>query len=354
MMKGSTKRALVIAMTVVAADAVSAAPEIYIPLGAANKVQIIDTATQQSTAVIEDLANVHGLAITPDQHYLVAGSFSEVPADSDDAPPRPATVSQAEHEKHHAAPAVSDGPSVNKSYVSIVDAASLQVVRRVAVRGAVHHVAISPDNRFAVTTHPGAGGISVIDLETFTVAHAVETGSAPNYAVFTSNSDKLYVSNAGDDTVSEVDVETWTVKRRIATGSSPEHVVLSLDDGTLYVNNVADGSVSAISLTGDLTRQTYRVGSAPHGIDLSDDGDTLFASSQGEGRLVAIDLITGQTRDIALAPAPYHVTTIPGSGTVFVSSRAEKRVWILDQDTLALRGEFTIDGIGHQMAVAAP
>ena len=129
--------------------------------------------------------------------------------------------------------------------------------------------------------------------------------------------------------------------------------MLSPGDGMLYVNNVADGNVSAIPLTGDSSARTYRVGSAPHGIDLSDDGGTLFASSQGEGKLVAIDLANGQTRDIALAPAPYHVTTVPGSGSVFVSSRAEKRVWVLDQSTLALRGEFDIDGIGHQMAVAA-
>jgi len=44
---------------------------------------------------------------------------------------------------------------------------------------------------------------------------------------------------------------------------------------------------------------------------------------------------------------------VPGSGTVFVSSREEMRVWVLDQSTLALRGEIAIDGIGHQMAVVA-
>jgi len=68
---------------------------------------------------------------------------------------------------------------------------------------------------------------------------------------------------------------------------------------------------------------------------------------------VAIDIASGQRRRIALAPAPYHVSVVPGSGTVFVSSREEMRVWVLDQSTLALRGEIAIDGIGHQMAVVA-
>lgn len=340
------------AMALAAAEAAAAAPEVYIPLGAANKVQIIDAATRRPIAVIEDVENAHGLAITPDQRFLVAGSFAEVPAGSEDAPPRPAAVSQAEHEKHHAMPAASGTSSVNKSFVSIVDAASLRVVRRIAVRAAVHHVTVSPDGRFAVTTHPGAGGISVIDLGTFAVVRTVETGPAPNYAIFTTDASKLYVSNAGDDTVSEIDVDSWTVNRGIATGRSPEHVVLSPDNGTLYVNNVGDGSVSVIPLTGDSAARTYRVGSAPHGIDLSDNGSTLFVSSLGDGKLVAIDLASGQMRHVDLAPSPYHVTSVPGSGVVFVSSRTENRIWVIDQSSLALRGNISIDGIGHQMAVA--
>jgi DNA-binding beta-propeller fold protein YncE len=215
------------AMALAAAGAATAAPEVYIPLGAANKVQVIDAAMKRPTAVIEDISNAHGLAITPDRRYLVVGSFTEVAAGSEDAPPRPAAVSQAEHEKHHATPAASGAAPANKSVVSIVDTESLQVVRRIAVGGAVHHVAVSPDGRFAVTTHPGTGGISVIDLA------------------------------------------------------------------------------------------------------------------------------SGQARHIALAPAPYHVSSVPGSGTVLVSSRAEKRIWVVDQSTLALRGEIAIDGIGHQMAVIA-
>jgi len=352
-MRVTTRKALVMAMALAAADAATAAPDVYIPLGAANKVQVIDAATNQPTGVIEDLSNPHGLAITPDRRYLVAGSLAEPPAGSEQVPPLPAGMSQAQHQKHHSMPAASGAAPVNESIVSIIDAASLKIVRRIAVPGAVHHVAVSPDGRFAVTTQPGTGGISVIDLDTFSVARTIDTGLAPNYAVFAANARKLYVSNAGDDMVSEIDVDSWAVKRRLATGGSPEHLVLSPDDSTLYVNNVADGTVSVVALVGDTATQIYRIGSAPHGIDLSDDGSTLFVSSQGDGQLVAIDVSSGQMRRVALAPAPYHVAAVPGSGTVFVSSREENRVWVLDQSTLALRGEIAIDGIGHQMAVVA-
>lgn len=333
------------------AASVSSAPTVYIPLGEANRVQVIDAAAGRVTGVVEGVDNAHGLAITPDGRYLVAGSYSELPPGVEDAPPRPEGVSEAEHEKHHAKPEQTVPAQVGTSYVSIVDIDSRKVVRRIAVRGAVHHVAVSPDGRFAVTTHPGAGGISVIDLEAFTVIRTVATGPAPNYAAFTADGRRLLVSNAGDNTVSEITAGAWTVRRNIATGGSPEHVVLSKDDAVLYVNNVADGTISVIPLDEGRVIRTFQVGSVPHGIDISDDGGTLFASSQGDGKLVAIDLATGDVREVALAPSPYHVAVVRGRGTLYVSSRAENRLWVLDQRTLALRGRIVIGGIGHQMAV---
>ncbi len=351
-MKSLIRTLVITLMTLIAATAVAASPQVYIPLGDANQVQVIDAATNQVTGVVEDVSNVHGLAITPDGRSLIAGSMAVIAAGSDAAPAKPASVSEAEHEKHHAKPAASGTMESGISYVSIIDTASAQIVRRVEVGGAVHHVAVSPNGRFAVTTHPGKGGISVIDLNSFKVIRTVETGLAPNYAVFTADGSNLYVSNAGDNSVSEVVVESWAVSRNIKTGGSPEHVVLSPDDRTLYVNNVADGTVSVIPLADGRVARTFPVGSVPHGIDISDDGGTLFASSKDEGKLTAIDLVAGTVRQIALAPAPYHVTAVRGSGTLYVSSRAENRIWVIDQKDLSVRSEIRIGGIGHQMVVA--
>ncbi len=128
--------------------------------------------------------------------------------------------------------------------------------------------------------------------------------------------------------------------------------MLSADDGTLYVNNVADGNVSVVSLAEGRPIKTFAVGKAPHGIDLSNDGATLFVTSKGDNRLVAIDLATDAQRHMELAPAPYHVTTVSGSGYVYVSSRAEHRIWVIDHQDLSLRDEIAIGGIGHQMVVA--
>jgi len=333
-------------------NAVWAAQFVYIPLGDASQVQIIDSSTHQVVDTIEDVGNAHGLAMTPDKRYLVAGSFNES-AEKDPSIPKPTTVSEEEHEKHHALTTKDQPKKALTSYVSIIDVASREVFRRVAVSGAVHHVAVSPDGKSAVTTHPGTGRISVVDLIKFETVASIETGPAPNYAVFSSDGSTVYVSNTGDNSISEIDIAERREVQHIPTGNGPEHIVLSPDALTLYTNNIGDGTATAISLQDGTVTQTFAVGAAPHGIDLSDDGRSLFAASKGDNKLVAFDLATGARREVSLTPAPYHLTSIQGTNTIYVSSRAENLIWVIDQTTLAVLKEIAIDGIGHQMVVAA-
>lgn len=88
-----------------------------------------------------------------------------------------------------------------------------------------------------------------------------------------------------------------------------------------------------------------------HGIDLGDDGKTLFVSSQQDNLLVALDPRTGAQRKLALAPAPYHLNTIRGTGKVYVSSRKEPKIWVVDQKALTVVNTIVLPaGEGHQMA----
>lgn len=330
----------------------------YIPLGSANAAIVVDTAGDAVVGRIADLPAAHGLAMTPDGKYLVAGSY-DVREPGAAAPARPAGVSEEEHAAHHPAPAakapVAQPPAKaakkrGVSTVSVARIANRQVIRRIDVPGAVHHVAISPDGRFAVVTHPDNDGISAIDLGAYRVVATVNTGSVPNYAVFARDGGTLYVSNAGAATVSVVDAGSWAVKGHIAVGDAPEHVVLSPDGATLYVNNVNDGTVSVVSLGHGKTVKTIAVGATPHGIDVSEDGKTLFVTAMGDDKVVAITLATGNHRNLTLAPAPYHLAVIRGTAKLYVSSADKPKVWVVDQRDLRVLGEIDIGGKGHQLA----
>jgi YVTN family beta-propeller protein len=324
-------------------------PLVYVPLGGEDRIVVIDAARDEIVDTVTGIPAVHGLARTPDGRFLIAGSFEERDA-SGGAPPKPSGVSEDEHAAHHgAAPVGSKKDDAVVSTVSVVQTADGTVVRRIDVPGAVHHVAVSPNGRLAVVTHPDKGGISAINLGSYEVVASVATGPFPNYAVFSPDGDWVYVSNAGNGTVSAVDTGRWVVQWNIVAGTSPEHVVLSSDGATLYVNNVEDGTVSVIDVADRKTVKTIPVGSTLHGIDISDDRSTLFVAALGDNRVVGIDLATGAYRRVVLAPAPYHVAVVRGTGKLYVSSADEPKVWVVDQNSLAVLGEIPIGGKGHQM-----
>lgn len=327
---------------------------VYIPEGSANSILVVRADTGKTLRRIDGVEAVHGLSGAPGVPYLVAGSYSEAPREEIAAMAQPKGVSADEHAAHHAPAAKSTGPSdAGISIVTILDAATGDVLRRVEVPGAVHHTAVSPDGKFAVATHPAGDGISMIDLTTFGVTAYVATGATPNYAVFGSDPNLVYVSNTGNGTISEVDLARGIVRRNLIAGEAPEHMAIVAEIGRLYAADADAGKVLEVSLSDGEMLRSFDIGGEIHGLSLSDDGTTMFVAGRGEDKLVAVDLASGDTHETALAPEPYHLTVIPGTGTLFVSSRAEPKVWIIDAATLEQRGVIPIEGEGHQM-VALP
>jgi YVTN family beta-propeller protein len=333
-------------------QAALAEPLVYVPLGGEGKIVIIDAAKDQIVDTIGGVAAVHGLARTPDGQFLIAGSFEEREPGAE-AVAKPSGLSEDEHAAHHGAASPDskkDGAVV--STLSVVRTADGSIARRIDVPGAVHHVAVSPNGRFAVVTHPNEDTISAIDLVSYEVVAKVSTGSLPNYAIFSLDGARVYVSNAGDNTVSEVDTGKWIVRRDMPAGSSPEHMVPSPDGRRLYVANVDDGTVSEIETENGATLRTFDIGGPVHGIDLSKDGGTLFISALGDDKLVAISLRTAEKRDALLAPAPYHLASIGATGKLYVSSAEQPNIWVVDQKDLVVLGKISIGGKGHQMVQA--
>ncbi len=345
--------ALVVAALTGGASQAMANTLVYIPQGTPGEVLVIDGATDKIVGKITGMEDVHGLVGTPDGKYLLAGRFSETTPAQAATPPKPKGVSAADHAAHHAKkPDTAASMDGAISFVSVIRVEDRSVVRRITVPGAIHHAATTPDGRYAVMTHPNGDGISLIDLNTFKVAKMIPTGPLPNYAAVSKDSKWIYVSNAGNNTVSEVDTDNKFVRRNILVGKSPEHLVMSPDGKRLFVNNVEDGTVSVVSLPAGMVEKTYSIGGEVHGIDLSEDGKTLFVAGKEENKVTAIDVESGEMRSTKLSPSPYHLTAIPGTGKIYVSSAEEPKIWVLDENNLTLKGEIPIQGTGHQMVVS--
>jgi len=151
-----------------------ASPMMYVPTGNTNDVVIIDLKTDKIVGRIDELENAHGLAASPNSEYLVAGSMQPLEPDEERVVAKPESMSEDEHAAHHAGGG--DAATKGSSYLSIIHPKYDHVMRRIAVRGLTHHIAVSPDGRYAAAVHSGAGGISIVDLNKMEVVKAVQTG----------------------------------------------------------------------------------------------------------------------------------------------------------------------------------
>lgn len=335
-------------------QAAIAEPLVYVPLGDAGKIVIIDAATDKITDTIGGVTAVHGLAKTPDGKFLIAGSYDEREAGTA-MPAKPANITKTDHAAHHRMAKTSDtGKMAEKmvSTVSVISTADGAVVRRIDVPGAVHHVAVSPDGRFAAVTHPNEDAVSTIDLATYKVVATIPTGSLPNYATFSPDSKRLYVSNGGGNTISKINISSWAVDRQIQVSDGPGHMALSPNGQNLYVASDDEGIVSVINIRDGMAARTFKIGDSLHGLDVSEDGGTLFVSARGQDKLVAIDLRTSGQREISLAPEPYHLAAIGSTGKLYVSSADQPDIWVIDQKTLAVTRKIPVDGRGHQIVLS--
>jgi YVTN family beta-propeller protein len=301
---------------------------VYIALGSGNSVIAVDVATNAITVKYDGIENPHGLVGTSDGEYLIAGSLKETalkPGQAADTP---------------------------NSKLYLIHPAHGHVMLTIPVAGWTHHQAITPDDRYVISTHPIRGYITVADLQSNKVVQTINTERAPNYTLVSRDGKKAYVTNTGSGTISEIDLGTWQVTRTLEAGPSPEHATFSADEKTIYVANPRAGKVSAVSVEHGKVVKEYAIGRNVHGVDLGDDGKTLFVSSKKDNKLVAVDTTTGDTRELVLSPAPYHLNTIRGTGKVYVSSRKQPLIWVVDQKTMQVSGEIRLPaGEGHQMVM---
>jgi YVTN family beta-propeller protein len=82
-------------------------------------------------------------------------------------------------------------------------------------------IAVSPDGRYAASTHGGTQDVAIIDTDKRAVAATVQLGRGPGFPLFSPDSSKLYVLNSGSGDVAVIDVKTRAVTARYKVGTDP-------------------------------------------------------------------------------------------------------------------------------------
>ena len=106
--------------------------------------------------------------------------------------------------------------------VTVVDSTTDEVVKVIATGGTgAGRMAVSPDGRFAASTHSDSQDVAIIDAAAKTVRATVTIGKGPGFPSFSPDSTKLYVMESGMGDVVVVDLATMNVASRYKIGTDP-------------------------------------------------------------------------------------------------------------------------------------
>jgi YVTN family beta-propeller protein len=82
-------------------------------------------------------------------------------------------------------------------------------------------MAVSPDGRYAASTHSDSQDVAIIDATARAMKATVKIGKGPGFPAFSPDSTKLYVMESGMGDVVVVDLASMSVASRHKIGTDP-------------------------------------------------------------------------------------------------------------------------------------
>lgn len=236
-----------------------------------------------------------------------------------------------------------------------------------------HKVAVDLEARRIYVGNVDSGNISVLDSDTLKRTATISFGSAPNVFYFDDEARKLYVTDAVENAVFVIDVShadypvttipmpgmprsisalrslgklyvtiadkksvvvidagTNSVKTVIPLGEQsvfPLVISPNEEKNEIYIANFGADSISVIDAIQDTVKKTIRVGAKPIWVYHAPTLNRLFVTVEGEKKLVVIDPNTLEVAEtVAINGIPYRIFVDEATGFVYINKRGEKDV----------------------------
>lgn len=279
---------ILLALTLLAASAVRAAPLAYITNETSNDVSVIDLASNTVTATIAVGASPQGVAVNQaGTRVYVANSNSNSVSVIDTASNTvAATVTLSNNAIGVAVNSAGTRVYVTLEFantVAVIDTASNSVIASVPV-ATPFGVVVSPDGTrvYVVSDLPGlSSAVAVLDAASNTVIGTIAVGNNPRGIAVNAAGTRVYVANLVSSDVSVLDTTSNTVVATVPVGTYPYGVAVSPDGTRVYVTNNGSDDVTVIDATSNAAVGTVTLapGSSPAGIGVNAAGTRVYVAN---------------------------------------------------------------------------
>jgi len=260
---------------------------------------------------------------------------------------------------------VTGGTRSNAAY--IIDARTLELVKKIPVGIGPEHLSFSPDGRFYYQGNPSDDSVTVIDMQSLSVIKTIQGLAEPLNITFTPDGSKAYVGNYGAHWVGVIDVSRHELLKKIQISAPPgisrldpskylseikgiSNATMSADGRYLYAADGDLGVVGVIDTREDKVVKVIRVGQDPWRLYMSHDGKYGITVNNGDETISIID--TARNEVAATLEAGPDMTGVNfAGGKAFVISSTGGFLYVYDMQSLKPAGRIKI-GLNLQIQTA--
>lgn len=246
--------------------------------------------------------------------------------------------------------------------VSVIDLASMQVIKQIDVKAASPRgLGVTDDGKKLIVATRENESVSVIDTATGEVLQQIKVGKNPEFVRVSGNfayvssepsskggpppkpGEKAKAEEEDDDDeelipakIAVIDLTKGEKVREITGGPETEGIEFSGDGKQLVITNEADNTVTVHNIeTGELVKtiKTHELGDRPRGIKVSPDGTTYLATLEYGNKFMVLDQDYSLVRTVDTAETPYGIAYDKKGERIFVATNKAKLLQVFDAKT---------------------
>ena len=268
---------------------------------AESTASLVDLAHGREVAKIPTGNGPHEVAVSPDGRLAVVADYGDQRPGSTltilDLEKRIAArkVDLAPHQRPHGIVWLGEEMRVavtseTSKALLIVDLEAGKVEKAIATGQDVSHmVALTPDQRFAITSNIGSGSATIIDLAEERAIANVKTGAGAEGIDVSPDGAFVWVGNRAADTVSVVDVKTQAVVATLPCKGFPIRVKLTPNGKHALVSCAKSGELALFDAATHEELKRFKTTLAAPGGDASTLGGEFATSATPIGILIHPD-----------------------------------------------------------------
>jgi DNA-binding beta-propeller fold protein YncE len=226
--------------------------------------------------------------------------------------------------------------------ISVLESTTREEVRRIPVLREAHHLILTPDRRELMVGDSGGNELIFIDPATAEVTRR-EKFSNPYHMELSPDGRLLVVTSLRRDQVDIYEAATRTLLARLKVPDKPSHLAYTPDSRIAFVTLQGARRLMAIDLVTFKPLWSAEVGPQPAGVTWHN--GKLLVGIMGSDYVAVVNPTDGKVeRTIFAGRGAHTVFRSPDGKTLYVNSRVDSRITVLDGETLEPRAHWELPG----------